>query len=165
MERCTEEHSMDHWRYAWGQGTPIIFYEKSMKALVGTIPVPNLWPAKLSEQDTTGTTWKKILRDLSKNVTTSKSSTGATPFSLVYGSEALIPIEVAKPKARFQHASEESNYEAMNASLKFLDEKREAALVRMAVQKQKIKRYYNRRTNIRLFGIRDLVLRKVTLNT
>ncbi|XP_070025584.1 uncharacterized protein [Nicotiana sylvestris] len=38
------------------------------KALVGTILVPNLWSAKLSEQDTIGTTWKKILRNLSKNV-------------------------------------------------------------------------------------------------
>jgi len=35
----------------------------------------------------------------------------------------------------------------------------------MAAQRQKIERYYNKRTNLRYFGIGDLVLRKVTLNT
>nr|XP_016453787.1 PREDICTED: uncharacterized protein LOC107778102 [Nicotiana tabacum] len=97
--------------------------------------------------------------------TTPKSSTEKTPFFLVYGAEALIPVEVGEPSSRFWHASEESNHEAMAMALELLDERLEASLVRMAAQKQKIERYYNMRTNLRYFEIGDLVLRKVTLNT
>jgi len=95
----------------------------------------------------------------------SKSSTGATPFSLVYGTETLIPVEVGEPSIRYRYAPKESNDQAMNMSLELLDERREAALVRLAAHKQRIERYYNRRTNLRYFKIGDLVLRKVTLNT
>nr|XP_009792054.1 PREDICTED: uncharacterized protein LOC104239185 [Nicotiana sylvestris] len=97
--------------------------------------------------------------------TTPKSSRGETHFSLVYGAEAPIPVEVGEPSTRFWNANKESNHEAMATALELLDERREASLVRMAAQKQKIERYYNKRTNLRYFGIGDLVLRKVTLNT
>jgi len=74
--------------------------------------------------------WREVLPEvLWEYRTTSKSSMGATLFSLVYGFEALIPIKVGEPSARFRHASEESNHEAMNTSLELLDEKREVALV------------------------------------
>ncbi|XP_070017289.1 uncharacterized protein [Nicotiana sylvestris] len=77
--------------------------------------------------------WREVLpEDLWAYRTTLKSSTGDTPFSLVYGSEDLITIEVGEPSARFRHISEESNHEAMNTSLELLNEKQEASLVRMA---------------------------------
>ncbi|XP_019259750.1 PREDICTED: uncharacterized protein LOC109237819 [Nicotiana attenuata] len=41
--------------------------------------------------------------------TTAKSSTAETPFSLVYGAEALIPIEVGVPTLRYYQANEELN--------------------------------------------------------
>nr|XP_016496647.1 PREDICTED: uncharacterized protein LOC107815553 [Nicotiana tabacum] len=41
--------------------------------------------------------------------TTTKSSTGETPFLLVYESEALIPVEVGEPTLRFSQANEEEN--------------------------------------------------------
>ena len=53
----------------------------------------------------------------------------------------------------------------MNTSLELSDESREAALVQLAAQKQRIERYYNRRTKLCHFKLGDLVLRKVTLNT
>nr|XP_009786644.1 PREDICTED: uncharacterized protein LOC104234726 [Nicotiana sylvestris] len=68
--------------------------------------------------------WKEVLPEVLRAYrTTLKSSMGATLFSLVYGSEALIPIEVRESRARFRHTSEESNHKAMNASLELLDEK------------------------------------------
>nr|XP_033512628.1 uncharacterized protein LOC117277313 [Nicotiana tomentosiformis] len=39
--------------------------------------------------------------------TTAKTTTGETPFSLVYGSEALIPVEIGEPSTRFTLAMEE----------------------------------------------------------
>nr|XP_009769740.1 PREDICTED: uncharacterized protein LOC104220548 [Nicotiana sylvestris]XP_016472580.1 PREDICTED: uncharacterized protein LOC107794594 [Nicotiana tabacum] len=93
------------------------------------------------------------------------TSTGATPFSLVYGVEALIPVKVRDPSIRFQYAIKESNDEAMNTILELLDASYEAALVQLAAQKQQIERYYSRRANLRYFNIGDLVIRKVKLNT
>ncbi|XP_070049329.1 uncharacterized protein [Nicotiana tomentosiformis] len=93
--------------------------------------------------------WKDMLPEvLWAYRTTSKSSTGSTPFSLVYGTEALIPVEVREPSIRLRYAMKESNDEAMSMSLELLDERREAALVRLAAQNQRIERYYNRRANL-----------------
>nr|XP_033517625.1 uncharacterized protein LOC117281877 [Nicotiana tomentosiformis] len=94
-----------------------------------------------------------------------QSITGATPFSLVYGVESLIPVKVGEPSIRFRYATKELNDEAMNTTLELLDESREASLVRLAAQKQQIERYYNLRANLRYFNIGDLVLRKYILST
>ncbi|XP_019223638.1 PREDICTED: uncharacterized protein LOC109205380 [Nicotiana attenuata] len=85
--------------------------------------------------------WKEILpKVLWAYRTISKSCTEATPFSLVNGAKALIPVKVGEPSLSFRYATEESNDEAMSASLKLLDERRKVALVRLAAQKQRIKR-------------------------
>ncbi|XP_070046548.1 uncharacterized protein [Nicotiana tomentosiformis] len=89
-----------------------------------------------------------------------KSSAGETPFSLVYGAEALIPIEVGKPTLRYSQTNEESNDEAMLINLELLEGHRDLGHVRMAAQKQRMKRYYNQRANFRFFKVGDLVLRK-----
>ncbi|XP_070008609.1 uncharacterized protein [Nicotiana sylvestris] len=93
--------------------------------------------------------------------TTAKTSTGETPFSLVYGAETLIPVKIGEPSTRFTQASEESNNEEMHINLDLLEGKREAALIRMAAQKQVIERYYNRKARLRFFKIGDFVLKKV----
>ncbi|XP_070023421.1 uncharacterized protein [Nicotiana sylvestris] len=47
--------------------------------------------------------WKEIIPEvLWAYRTTSNSGTVAIPFSLVYGAEALIPVEVGKPSIIFQ---------------------------------------------------------------
>nr|XP_009616293.1 uncharacterized protein LOC104108861 [Nicotiana tomentosiformis]XP_016513227.1 PREDICTED: uncharacterized protein LOC107830239 [Nicotiana tabacum] len=97
--------------------------------------------------------------------TTVKSSTGETLFSLVYGAEYLIPVEVGEPTLRYSHTNEESNSEAMLINLELLEGRRDLAHVRMTAQKQRMERYYNQRTNLRYFKVGDLVLRKVTQNT
>ena len=66
---------------------------------------------------------------------------------MVYGAEALIPVEVGEPSLRFRYTTEESNEEAMAVKLDLTDELRENALVRIAAQKQRMERYYNRRAN------------------
>nr|XP_009620282.1 uncharacterized protein LOC104112143 [Nicotiana tomentosiformis] len=45
--------------------------------------------------------------------TMAKSSTCETPFSLVYGAIALIPVEVGEPTLRYFQANEEANNEAI----------------------------------------------------
>nr|XP_009792938.1 PREDICTED: uncharacterized protein LOC104239899 [Nicotiana sylvestris] len=105
--------------------------------------------------------WREIFHEvLWAYRTTPKSSTGEMPFSLVYDAEALIPVEVREPTSIVRHITESSNNEAMAIALELLDENQEASLVRIAAQKQRIERYYNKRTNLRHFGIGDFVLRK-----
>nr|XP_009595270.1 uncharacterized protein LOC104091605 [Nicotiana tomentosiformis] len=81
--------------------------------------------------------------------TTTKSSTGETPFCLIYDAEALIPIKVGEPTLRFSRANEEANNEALLVKLDLLDERMDLAHVRMVAQKQMMERYYNQRANFR----------------
>nr|XP_009596409.1 uncharacterized protein LOC104092503 [Nicotiana tomentosiformis] len=97
--------------------------------------------------------------------TTTKSSKGETPFSLVYGTKALIPMEVGEPTLTFSRTNEKANNEALLVRLDLLDEHRDLTYVRMVAQKQRMKRYYNRRANLCYFKLGDLVLRKVTQST
>ncbi|XP_070052206.1 uncharacterized protein [Nicotiana tomentosiformis] len=97
--------------------------------------------------------------------TTTKTSTGETPFLLVYGAEALIPIVIGEPSTRYTHLTEEANKKEMRVDLDLLEERREASLIRMAAQKQMIERYYNRKANLRYFKIGDFVLKKVFRST
>ncbi|XP_070057509.1 uncharacterized protein [Nicotiana tomentosiformis] len=94
-----------------------------------------------------------------------KLSTGETHFSLVYGAEALIPVEVGEPTLRFSQTDEEANNEALLVKLELLDERRNLALVRMVAQKQRMERYYNWSADLCYFKVEDLVLRKMTQNT
>nr|XP_009778038.1 PREDICTED: uncharacterized protein LOC104227491 [Nicotiana sylvestris] len=45
--------------------------------------------------------------------TITKTSTGETPFSLVYRAEDLIPVEIGEPSTRYTQATEKSNEEEM----------------------------------------------------
>ncbi|XP_019261414.1 PREDICTED: uncharacterized protein LOC109239321 [Nicotiana attenuata] len=51
-----------------------------------------------------------------------KSSTGEIPFSLVYGAEALIPLEIGETNIRYSRANEEANNEPLLIKLDFLEE-------------------------------------------
>ncbi|XP_070042832.1 uncharacterized protein [Nicotiana tomentosiformis] len=93
-----------------------------------------------------------------------KSSTGKTPFSLICGTEALIPVEVGEATLRYSQTNGESNNEVMLVNLELLEGHRDLAHARMVAQKQRMERYYNRRANFGFFKVGDLVLRKVTQN-
>ncbi|XP_059310963.1 uncharacterized protein LOC132062406 [Lycium ferocissimum] len=110
--------------------------------------------------------WRELLPEiLCAHRTATKLSTGETPFSLVYGAEALIPVEIGEPFPRYTHATEEENNEAMLVNLDLLEEHREMALIKIVAQKQRMGKYYNRQTKLRYFQVGELVLRRVTLNT
>ncbi|XP_075078694.1 uncharacterized protein LOC142164597 [Nicotiana tabacum] len=90
---------------------------------------------------------------------------GETPFSLVYGAEALIPVEIRDPSTRFTQASKEYNDKEMRINLDLLEGKREAILIRMTAQKQVMERYYNQKARLRYFKIGDFVLKNVFQST
>nr|XP_009773125.1 PREDICTED: uncharacterized protein LOC104223390 [Nicotiana sylvestris] len=106
--------------------------------------------------------WPEVLPEvLQAYRTTAKISTGETPFSLVYGIEALIPVEIGEPSTSYTHTYEATNEEELCINLDLTEKRREASLIRMAAQKQMIARYYKSKVNLRYFKIGDFVLKNV----
>ena len=54
--------------------------------------------------------------------TTPQSTTKEMPFSLVYGSDAMIPVEIQKSSLRFQNIVIEESNEGRKVNLDLLDE-------------------------------------------
>ncbi|GJV38806.1 reverse transcriptase domain-containing protein [Tanacetum coccineum] len=73
--------------------------------------------------------------------TTLKMSNGETPFSLVYGTEAVIPAKIGIPKRRTIQGSDKENEEAFRMNLNLLEERREIATIREARRKQQVEKY------------------------
>ena len=97
--------------------------------------------------------------------TTPKTSTGQTPFSLVYGAEAVLPTEVLTPTARYGLLTPTTNQLEMAHDIDTVDELRQTAKIRMASYQQKVARSYNKHVHVRLFRVGDMVLRKTFQNT
>ncbi|GJX03678.1 reverse transcriptase domain-containing protein [Tanacetum coccineum] len=88
-----------------------------------------------------------------------KSSNGDTPFSLTYGTEAVIPAEIGMPTLRTAEINLEENKEALEINLDLLEERREQAAIREAKSKAKMERYYNSKVRSVSFKPGDLVYR------
>ena len=90
-----------------------------------------------------------------------RRSTGETPFSITYGAEAVIPLEIGFPTLRTSSFNSSSNDELLEKSLDFIEERRESAMVQLAYYQHKLKQGYNANIKLRPLVSGDLVLRKV----
>ncbi|GJQ91137.1 reverse transcriptase domain-containing protein [Tanacetum coccineum] len=88
-----------------------------------------------------------------------KSSNGETSFSLTYGTEAVIPVEIGMPTLRTAEVDMIKNDEALEINLDLLEERREHAAIQEAKSKAKMEKYYNARVRNTSFNPRDLVYR------
>nr|GEW35090.1 reverse transcriptase domain-containing protein [Tanacetum cinerariifolium] len=88
-----------------------------------------------------------------------KSSHGDTPFSLTYGTEAVIPAEIGMPTYRTAAVDVVNNDEELRLNLDLLEERRELATVREANSKSKMMKYYNARVRGMAFKPGDFVYR------
>ncbi|GJX62494.1 reverse transcriptase domain-containing protein [Tanacetum coccineum] len=93
-----------------------------------------------------------------------KMSNEETPFSLAYGTEAIIPAEIDIPTRRTIQRSNEENKDALRMNLNLLEERRETATIREARRKQQVERYYNQRVHHKQFKVGEFVLRKNKLS-
>ncbi|KAL0434518.1 UNVERIFIED_CONTAM: Ribonuclease HI [Sesamum latifolium] len=93
--------------------------------------------------------------------TTPRGSTGESPFSLVYGTEAIIPAELGMPSHRVMNFFEECNPELLRESLDLIEELREKAFIRIQRYKNTMINSYNKGVKARSFQVGDLVLRRV----
>nr|GEW05819.1 reverse transcriptase domain-containing protein [Tanacetum cinerariifolium] len=88
-----------------------------------------------------------------------KSSHGDTPFSLTYGTEAVIPTEIGMPTYRTTAVDVVNNDEELRLNLDLLEERRERAVICEAKAKSKMMKYYNARVRGITFKPGDLVYR------
>ena len=92
--------------------------------------------------------------------TTEQSETHETPFSLVYGCDAMIPVEIQESSPRFLNFVSEYSNEERKTNLDLLDEVREEARVKAQALKRRVERKYNSKIKPRQFRDGDLVMRK-----
>ena len=90
--------------------------------------------------------------------TTTPSTTGETPFSLVYGTEAMISAEYKVTSQRRATFDPEENAQLLAINLDLLEEAREVARLRVATYQQRVARYYNRRVRVQCYNVSNLVL-------
>ena len=93
--------------------------------------------------------------------TTSRRSTGETPFSMTYGAEAVIPLETSFPTTRTSSFNPKDNDEQLTRNLDLIEEKKENAMVQLAYYQQKLQQGYDANVKLRPLTPGDLVLCKV----
>ena len=95
-----------------------------------------------------------------------KTVTSFTPFSLVYGTDAITPIELLVPSPRILHemdleADADICAEARVADLESLEKARELAQVRSLRYHQKLADAYEKMLQTKIFAKGQMVLRTV----
>lgn len=97
--------------------------------------------------------------------TTPHRSTGETPFSLTYGTEAVMPLEIGFPTLKTSSFSPTGNNEQLEKGLDLIKEMRKDAMVRLAHYQQKLRQGYDANIRLRPLKPGDMVLRKVVGTT
>ena len=97
--------------------------------------------------------------------TTAHTSIGETPFLLAYGTKAVIPIECGIPFARYMWLDENTNHKLLNHNLDAINELCDKAHLCTTLYQQKVAQHYNKNIRVRMFKIRDWILRRVFQNT
>ncbi|GJS94524.1 reverse transcriptase domain-containing protein [Tanacetum coccineum] len=105
---------------------------------------------------------EKLPRVLWAHRTMNNSSHGDTPFSLTYGTEAVIPAEIGMPTYRTMTVDTVHNDEELRLNLDLLEEKRERAAICEAKSKMKMAKYYNDRVYGFAFRPGDFVYATMT---
>ncbi|XP_075478960.1 uncharacterized protein LOC142519822 [Primulina tabacum] len=92
--------------------------------------------------------------------TTPRSSTRETPYSLVYGSEAVLLVEIGQSSTRVE-SYPSNNDQSRAIELDLVEERRDKATIRMEAYRNRVMKSYNKHVRVRDFQIRDLVMKKV----
>jgi hypothetical protein len=86
------------------------------------------------------------------------SAIGYSPFFLVYGSEAVLPTDLAFGAPRIPHYEEGTAKEMCKVDLDSIEEHRVAALMQHTWNEQQLRRYNDRNVREQSFNVGDLVL-------
>jgi hypothetical protein len=90
--------------------------------------------------------------------TTPNAATQETPFFLVHGAEAMLPVEITHEAPRVTAYDKVTSTEALQDDVDALDEARDKALERATQYQQSLRNYHSNRVRPRSFMVGDLVL-------
>jgi len=92
--------------------------------------------------------------------TSVRTSTGATPYSLVYGMEEVLPFEVEIPSQRILAESEwaQTRYDQLN----LIEGKRLTTMSHGCLYQQRMKNAFDKKVHLCKFHEGDLVLKKIS---
>ncbi|XP_071923153.1 uncharacterized protein [Coffea arabica] len=96
--------------------------------------------------------------------TSIRTSTGATPYSLMYGMEAVLPAEVEIPSLRIlmEAKLEEADWlKQRHEQLALIDEKRLNAICHGQCYQERMARAYNKKVHRQSFEEGDKVLKRI----
>jgi len=100
---------------------------------------------------------KELLEVLWAYRCTPQTSTQETPYSMVYGTDAMIPVEVGEPTLRRQLVDMNHNNESLAVNLDIICELRDQARIWDEASKLRAARRYNTKVKPRSFQESDLV--------
>jgi transposase InsO family protein len=89
--------------------------------------------------------------------TTPNAATQETPFFLVHGTEAVLPVKITHEAPRISAYDDKTSTEALQDDVDALDEARDVALSRATQYQQNLRNYHNTRVRPRSFVVGDLV--------
>ncbi|XP_073061706.1 uncharacterized protein [Primulina eburnea] len=92
--------------------------------------------------------------------TTPRTSTRETPYSLVYGSEAVLTVEIGQSSTRIE-SYPSNNDQSRAIELDLVEERRDRAAIRMEAYRSRVMKSYNKHVRSRDFQVGDLVIEKV----
>jgi hypothetical protein len=91
--------------------------------------------------------------------TITNAATQETPFFLVHGAEAVLPVEITQEAPRIVAYDETTAIEALQDGVDALDEARDIALARATQYQKNLQNYHSSRVRPLSFVVGDLVLR------
>ncbi|XP_071901082.1 uncharacterized protein [Coffea arabica] len=95
-----------------------------------------------------------------------RTFTGITPYNLMYGMEAILPVEVEIPSLRIlmEAKLDEADWiKQRHEQLSLIDEKRLNAICHGQYYQKRMTRAYNKKVKGRLFKKEDKVLKRILL--
>ncbi|GKV03581.1 hypothetical protein SLEP1_g15856 [Rubroshorea leprosula] len=95
--------------------------------------------------------------------TTPSLATGETPFSLAYGAEAIILVQISFSSNGSARHNDSDNEQLLKENLDFVEEVREIFRIKTMIYQSRVARFYNKRVRARQFQVGDLVLHKAGL--
>lgn len=93
--------------------------------------------------------------------TTPRTTTGETSLIMVYGTEAVLPVEISIGSQKIEGFSLETSEVGLRLNAYLVEELRDQAHMKLVKYQQKVIKYYNSKVKIRQFQINDWVLWEV----
>ncbi|KAM2796324.1 hypothetical protein COP1_007460 [Malus domestica] len=86
-----------------------------------------------------------------------------TPFSIAFGTEAVVPVKLEQGTFRIKNYMQSENDKQLTLNLDLVEEHRNQAPLRNVAYKQRISNYYDLKVKPRSFKVGDWVLKKILL--